>query len=87
MRVFFTVNITNLSNYLIYIMKLQVFTILWFVLILGLRFVATNQVSCIVGWLTGFCMVHVGDFGTDSSTWSTFLMFLTLLLTLLVSYK
>ena len=66
-------------------MKLQVFVVLWSVLksplVLGLRFVATSQFICIVGRLAGFCMVRVsagGDFPTDSSICSTFLMLLTL---------
>ena len=50
---FFTVNITNFNNCLIYIMKLQVFVVLWSVvkspLVLGLRFVATSQFIYIVG--------------------------------------
>ena len=65
-------------------MKLQVFVVLWSVLkslVLALRFVATSQFICIVGRLAGFCMVRVsagGDFPTDSSICSTFLMLLTL---------
>ena len=66
-------------------MKLQVFVVLWSVLksplVLGLRFVATSQFICIVGRLAGFCMVWAsagGDFPTDSSICSTFLMLLTL---------
>ena len=45
--------ITNFSNYLICIMKLQVFMVLWFVvkspLVLGSRFVATSRFICIAG--------------------------------------
>ena len=65
-------------------MKLQVFVVLWSVLkslVLALRFVATSQFICIVGRLAGFCMVRAsagGDFPTDSSICSTFLMLLTL---------
>ena len=71
----YTVNITNFNNYLIYIMKLQVFIVLWSALVLGWRFVATNQFISIAGWLDAFCMVRVfgwWEFWTDSSTWSTF---------------
>ena len=75
---FFSVNITNFNNYLIYIMKLQVLLILWsllkFPLFLGSRFVATSQFIWIAGWLAGFCMAGVfcwGDIRTDS----TFLCF------------
>ena len=61
-RLFSTVNITNSNSYLIYIMKLQVFMVLWSVLksalALGSRFVATSQFICIAGLLTGFCMVR-----------------------------
>ena len=64
-RLFFTVNITDFNNYLINIMKLQVFMVLWSVLrsplVLGSRFVATSQFICVAGWMTmtGFCMVRV----------------------------
>ena len=62
-RFFFKVNIINCSNYLIYIMKLQVLMVLWSVLksplVLGWRFVATSQFICIVVWQAGFCMVQV----------------------------
>ena len=62
-RLFFTVNITNFNNYLIYIMKLQVFMLLWSVLksalALGTRFVVGNQFIYITGSLAGFCMVRV----------------------------
>ena len=65
-------------------MKLQVSVVLWSVLkslVLALRFVATSHFICIVARLAGLCMVRVsadGDFQTDSSICSTFLMFLTL---------
>ena len=52
-RLFFIVNITIFDNYLIYIMKSQVFMILWSVLksplVLGLRFNATSQFTYILG--------------------------------------
>ena len=51
--VLFIVNITNFNNCLIYIMTLQLFMVLWFVLksplVLGLQFVAANQFNCIAG--------------------------------------
>ena len=63
-RLFFTVNVTGFNNCLIYIMKEQVFMVLWSVrrspLVLGPRFVATSQFTCIAaGWLAGFWMVRV----------------------------
>ena len=62
-RLFFTVHFTDFNNYLIYIMKLQVFIVLWSVLksplVLGSRFVATSHFICIAGWLAGFCMMRV----------------------------
>ena len=62
-RLLFTVYITDFNNYLIYIMKLQVFMVLWSVLrsplVLGSRFVATSQFICVAGWMTSFCMVRV----------------------------
>ena len=62
-RLFFTVNITNFNNYLMYIMKLQVFMLLWSILksplVLSSRFVVTSQFICIAGSLAGFCMVRV----------------------------
>ena len=62
-RLFFTVNITNFNNYLIYIMKLQVFMVLCSVLksplVLGSSFVETSQFLSIAGSLAGFCMVRV----------------------------
>ena len=84
-RLFFTVNITNFNNYLIHIMKLQVFMLLWSVLksalVLGTRFVAGSQFIYItVHWpVSAWCVFSAGgDFRTDSSAWSTFLMLLTL---------
>ena len=62
-RLFFTVNITNFNNYLIYIMKLQVFMLLSSVLksplVLGSRFVASSQFIYIASSLAGSSMVRV----------------------------
>ena len=68
--------------------------VLWSVLrsplILGSRFVATSQFVCVAGLMIGFCMMRFstgGDFRTDSSTLSTFLMLLTLSFNTFVSCK
>ena len=64
-------------------MKLQVFMVLWSVLksalALGSRFVATSQFICIVGLLTGFCMVR--GFGWQQF-WNRFLKYFLRLLTI-----
>ena len=62
-RLFYTVNTINFNNYLIYIIKFSVLLILWSILqtllVLGMRYVETSHFICIVGWLTGFCIVRV----------------------------
>ena len=63
---------------------MQVFMVIWYVLksplILGSRFVTTSQFICIADWLAWCDFSPGGDFPTDSSSLSTFLMLLTLLL-------
>ena len=62
-RLFFTVNITNFNNYLVFITKWQVFMVLWSVLrsplVLGPRCVATSHCG-LTGWFlhgAGFLLV------------------------------
>ena len=62
-RLFFTVSITNFNNYLIHIMKLQLFMLLWSglksPLVLGSHFVVSSQFIYIAGSLAGFDMMRV----------------------------
>ena len=70
-RFFLTVNITNFNNYLIYVMKQQVFMVLWSVLrspfFLVFHFVATSQFDLHCGligyFLHGPGCRQVGIFG------------------------
>ena len=88
-RLSFTINSTSFNNHLIYIMKLQVFMLLWSGF--GLA-VCCNHLVCFVlriDWLvSAWCGFSAsGNFRTDFSTWRTFLMLLKKILTLFVSYK
>ena len=74
-RLFFTVNINDFNNYFIYIMKLQLFMVLWSVLSLlwfwgRILLEPANLFALQVDWLVSlWCGFSAGgDFRTDSST-------------------